>query len=269
MITLTVDYELSAAEQIRDIMRGIDPEGKHYTGTDLTEMLAFIKENRPDVVCLGIEPTAAHTVKVAKTVMQAAPSTNIIFVSEHSKCALDAFKIHASGYLIKPVSEEALREEILNLRYPVRSDRTEKLRIQCFGNFGVFGSQGLIKFKRSLSKEAFAYLVDRRGAGCTVGELCSILWEDKQSDRSLKSQCRVIMAALKKDLTDAGYGDVIIKEWNTWAVDPEKVNCDYYDYLKRDSDNIEAFRGEYLSQYSWAEMTAGVLYDLTKKDADT
>lgn len=49
-------------------------------------------------------------------------------------------------------------------------------------------------------KEALAYLIDRRGAGCTVGEICSVLWEDRQTDKKLKSQCRVIMAALKREL---------------------------------------------------------------------
>ena len=39
-------------------------------------------------------------------------------------------------------------------------------------------------------------------------------------------------------------------------MDPERVDCDYYHYLDGDEG---AFRGEYMSNYSWAEMTLGGL----------
>lgn len=119
-----------------------------------------------------------------------------------------------------------------------------------------------MKFARSLSKEAFAYLVDRRGAGCTVGEICSILWEDRQADKMLKSQCRVILGSLKKDLETVGAGDVIVKNWNTWGIDTGKISCDYYEFLKGDALAENSFRGEYMAQYSWAEMTIGRLLEM-------
>ena len=89
----------------------------------------------------------------------------------------------------------------------------------------------------------------------------------RQADKKLKSQCRVIMAALKKDLDAVGAGDVLVKNWNTWGVDTTKISCDYYDFLKRDSGAINSFRGEYMAQYSWAEMTIGNLFDIN--DAGT
>lgn len=67
------------------------------------------------------------------------------------------------------------------------------------------------------------------------------------------------MSALRKDLEAAGAGDVIVKGWNQWAVDVSKIKCDYYDYLKNDPGAVRQFRGEYMSQYSWAEMTTGEL----------
>ena len=138
------------------------------------------------------------------------------------------------------------------------------LRIQCFGRFEVFGANGIVRFRRSLSKEAFAYLVDCRGASCTVGDICSVLWEDRTVDKNLKSQCRVILSALKKDLEAAGAGDVLVKNWNSWSLDTNKVTCDYYDFLNKDSKAVNTFLGEYMAQYSWAEKTAGRLNDKAK-----
>lgn len=140
--------------------------------------------------------------------------------------------------------------------------------MQCFGNFEVFADGSIVKFTRSLSKEALAYLVDRRGAGCTVGEICSVLWEDRQADKKLKSQCRVVMAALKADLAAIGAEEILVKNWNTWGVDASKISCDYFDFLKRDSIAVNSFRGEYMAQYSWAEMTVGTLFDITEAGSD-
>ena len=161
------------------------------------------------------------------------------------------------------------RDEIDNIKKSAAKKEEHysgKLRIQCFGNFEVFGENGIVRFSRSLSKEALAYLVDRRGAGCTVGEICSVLWEDRTADKALKSQCRVILGSLKKDLEQAGAGDVIVKYWNTWGIDTDKVKCDYYAFLRKDSDAVNSFRGEYMVQYSWAEMTVGRLYNITQDE---
>ena len=40
------------------------------------------------------------------------------------------------------------------------------------------------------------------------------------------------------------------------VIDTTKINCDYHKYLKT---GIPPFRGEYMSQYSWAEKTLGLL----------
>jgi len=264
MITLAVDDRLPTAQQIRDIMIGIDPEGAHWAGDDPEELLGSVKEKKPDIVWLDIEMPGMGGLEVASEIKKKSPDTNIVFVTGFPHYAVDAFGMHVSGYVMKPANEEKLRKEIENLRRPIPQKDDSLLKVQCFGNFEVFGKDGILKFSRSLGKEAFAYLIDRRGAGCTVGEICSVLWEDKQADKKLKSQCRVIMAALKNDLEKAGAGDVLVKNWNIWGVDTSKISCDYYHFLKGDSGSVNSFRGEYMSQYSWAEMTIGNLIDISE-----
>ena len=41
----------------------------------------------------------------------------------------------------------------------------------------------------------------------------------------------------------------------------EILDCDYYDYLKNGKPD---FMGEYMSQYSWAEGTCGMLWQKNK-----
>ena len=269
MVTLAIDDVLTDAQLIRDLMTEIDPEGSHYAGSDAAEMQKLAIEVKPDVIWLDVEMKGRSGLEMAAEIGKVLPDSNLVFVTDRAEYAVEAFSLHVSGFVIKPVTKERIREEIAHLRKPIKSlENSALLRVQCFGNFEAFGRDGRLKFKRSLSKEALAYLVDRRGAGCTVGEICSVLWEDKQTDKGLKSQCRVIMAALKKDLTEAGAGDVLVKGWNTWGIDTSKISCDYYDFLNNDSAAVNSFRGEYMAQYSWAEMTVGSLFDISAESQE-
>ena len=54
--------------------------------------------------------------------------------------------------------------------------------------------------------------------------------------------------------------DILIKKWNYLALDTKKVDCDYYRFLKGDIDAINTFHGEYMSNYSWAELTTAFLH---------
>ena len=269
MITIACDDVLSIAQQIREMVEEIDPYGTHHACSDVEELFSLAGKTKPDIVWLDIEMPGASGLEASAEIKKVSPDTNIVFVTAYTDYAIDAFKMHAGGYVLKPVSEQRLRDEIDNIRRS--SGKKEEhnsglLRIQCFGNFEVFGKNGIVRFSRSLSKEALAYLVDRRGAGCTVGEICSVLWEDRTADKALKSQCRVILGSLKKDLEQAGAAGVIVKYWNTWGIDTDKVECDYYAFLRKDSTAVNSFRGEYMAQYSWAEMTVGRLYNITQDE---
>ena len=44
------------------------------------------------------------------------------------------------------------------------------------------------------------------------------------------------------------------------SIRPELLDCDYYRMLDGDVNAVNSFRGEYMKQYTWAELTAGRLY---------
>lgn len=268
MVTLAIDDRLSVAQQVAEMMAEIDPGGWHTAEDDPTRLLSSVEENKPDIVWLEIVMPGMNGLEMAAKIKQISPETNIVFVTDFPEYAIDAFGMHVSGFVVKPATVDKLREEIDNLRHPVSAKRECRVRVQCFGNFEVFVDGNIMKFARSLGKEALAYLVDRRGAGCTVSEICSVLWEDRQADKKLKSQCRVVMAALKNDLAALGADDILVKNWNTWGVDASKISCDYYDFLKKDRLAVNSFRGEYMAQYSWAEMTVGSLFGITGASED-
>jgi hypothetical protein len=170
----------------------------------------------------------------------------------------EAFDLHASGYLMKPVTVPEVQRELADLRYPVQEE-APLLRVQAFGNFEVFFQGRPVHFRRSRTKELFAYLIDRRGAGSTMGELISILWEGRLDTPGVRSQLRSLITDLRTTLQALGQEAVIIKRRDLIAVDPKQVDCDYYRFLAGDRSPGNLFRGEYMSNYSWGETTLGAL----------
>ena len=128
------------------------------------------------------------------------------------------------------------------------------LTAKCFGTFDVFVNGKSLTFERSKSKELLAYLIDRRGCSVTSGELRTILWEDSGNEKSKSTYLQLLKRDLLQTLKKAGVGDVLNLSWNKYAVDITKICCDYYDYLDNKPEGIRAYNGEFMSQYSWAEL---------------
>lgn len=52
---------------------------------------------------------------------------------------------------------------------------------------------------------------------------------------------------------------VLINDWQRRGIRADRVDCDYYDWKKGKPWAINDYQGEYMTQYSWAEMTHGAL----------
>ena len=167
-------------------------------------------------------------------------------------------QIFVSGFLLKPANEADVRNVLEHLRYPPENAPVG-IKIQCFGNFEIFVGGRALAFKRSKSKELLAYLVDRNGATCTNGEMLAVLWEDKPDTASLHSHLRNLIFDLSHTLEDAGVNGLLVRGRSTLALDTSKVDCDYYNFLRGDRSAFNSYRGEYMTQYSWAEVTRSAL----------
>ena len=139
-----------------------------------------------DLILMDIEMPGMSGIALAQRLKELCPRGNLIFVTGFSQYMAEAFQLHASGYIRKPVTVKAVEEELRNLRYPVQERAVPTLRVQAFGNFEVFYGGRPVHFSRSRTKELFAYLIDRRGAGSTMGELISILWEGHLDTPSIR-----------------------------------------------------------------------------------
>lgn len=220
--------------------------------------LEWLKENRADVAFLDINMGEMSGLELAKRMKELIPSIAVIFLTGYSEYALDAFSLHASGYLMKPVTKKDIEEELENLR-PLKRSAPARLFVSTFGNFELIFDGAPVKFERSKAKELFACLIDRRGAALTMEEISARLWEEEDYSPSKLRQIHTFIASMMRTLEAVGLGDAVIKQYNAVAVNPRKIECDYFRFMERDPEAIASFNGEYMSNYSWAEFTAGML----------
>lgn len=260
MNLIAVDDERLALENLISKLRKIQPlaviRGFQHPQVALTEIQNGFQ---PDVAFLDVEMYGMNGIELALRFKKAFPKINLIFVTGFSEYASEAFALRASGYITKPVSIERLQEELENLRHPLPKRKTH-IRVQTFGNFEIFIDDEPLKFQRHRTKELLAYLVDRRGAGLTMAELAAVLYENQRYNRSLQNQLRVHISDLLRTLQSVGASKIILKKRNFIAVDVNQFECDYYRFLSGDVSAMNIFTGEYMSNYSWAEITAGQVY---------
>ena len=252
MITVSIDDNKSSAEALAEMMQEIDPHGTHLYFTHPVRGLDYIRDNPIDVCFTDIMMPGMSGIELAKNVKEAKPRCNIVFVTAFAEYALNAVSLRASGYLLKPVSKDDLLTELDNLRFPPELHRTHRIEVRCFGKFEVYADGNPLIFKRLRTKEFFAYLVDQKGKLVTNGEMISILWEDQPESERLKAQIR----HLYKDLKDTLHpfdNDILIRSSNVYAIKDDKIDCDYYEYLKGNPAAVNLYQGEYMSQYSWGE----------------
>ena len=259
MNILIVDDEKAAIENLKEVLEEIfGDKASLSTANRAEKALKIVEESSEtfDVAFLDIEMPKMSGLELAVKIKDMSPKTDIIMVTAYSEYALDALRLHVSDYLLKPATPDDVQRALDNLHRPEEKKEPEPgtLRVICFGNFEVFAGDKPVVFRRSRTKELFAYLVDRRGAACTMGELMGVLYEDENSD-SRKSWMRMLIQDMRKTFEALGMGDVIIKAWNTVAVNTSMLDCDYYKMLDGNPSALNDYYGEYMTQYSWAEMS--------------
>lgn len=246
MKILLVDDEKLQLARLEESVRSVVPSADIVTYTNPVLALSENKNTKIDIAFLDIEMPKLNGIQLAKALKGINPKINIVFVTAFDRFALDAMKMHASGFVTKPVNQEKIFEEINGLRYPVELTPTKKLQIKCFGNFEVFHDGQPLKFAYSKSKELFAYLVDREGSAININELNAVLWEEDHT-----SYLRNLISDIQKTLAKIGASDVFIKRHNECYIDTSKVDCDAYEYKNNNPEAIRMYRGEYMYQYSW------------------
>lgn len=266
MTILLIDDEPLALEMLKDSVAEACPDAVLHPFLKTSEALAFLQANPVDIAFLDIQMRGMSGLEMAVKCKQLYPKINLIFATGYDSYAIDAMTMHASGYIMKPITAEKVKKELMNLRHPLQSRPGTKLQVKCFGNFDVCLPDGTpLQFARAKSKELLAYLVYRKGTPCSVRELAAVLFEDSDYDRKQQVYLQKIISSMMQTLKQYDLASIVQKRYNSISLDVSVLDCDYYRFLELDPGAINSYTGEFLSQYSWAEFMTGYLDRLTEK----
>ena len=254
MRAIAVDDELYMLENLTEaVAASVDIESVEAFSA-CSAALAYVEENYVDIAFLDINMRGMGGLELAKKIMEIRPNCKIVFCTGYEEYAIPAFKLHASGYLMKPISAKDVQVEIDNIKGVRQKEKL--LTVNCFGNFEVYAKDQKLLFKRLKTKELFAFLVDRKGAGMTAKQICAVLFPDDMDDNKNAAYLRQLVLDLKNTLKAVGAENVLRHETPCYRVDTSLIQCDYLSYLETGKPE---FYGEYMMQYSWAEETCASL----------
>ncbi len=233
--------------------------------TNPLEALEYLKENQADAAFLDIDMPEINGIQLAVKIKDMQPDVAIVFLTGYSDYAIEAFKIHANGYLLKPIEKEKLEVEVEHILADKGNVKYPHVFAKTFGIFDFLIDGQPVKFARSKAKELLAYLIDKQGSGVKRAVAFAALYEDEMYDRKMQKQFDVIIRSLKTTLAENGVDDILEIESGELRVNPDLFECDLYLLLKGEAAAVNSYRGEYMSTYYWANITEAFLSETIAK----
>lgn len=226
--------------------------------THPADALVRLKSSKADIAILDINMPDIDGITLAERLTEQAPDISIIFLTSYDKYALDAYRIHPSGYILKPLTPDRLALEInyaMSKKRPGPVQPCPRVEARTFGEFVLMAEGRTVKFARSQSKEALACLIDKRGGNVTRSELYAAVRDNQPYDRAGQKYIDTIIRSMRDTLREYGVSDIVEMSGGKLRVRTELIDCDLFRFFSGDREAISAFKGEYMYSYQWARQT--------------
>ena len=82
------------------------------------EAIKYAKENRISLAFLDIELGLTNGIDLCNELLEINPRMNIIFLTAYPEYSIEAWDTEASGFMVKPITLEGVKEQLKKLRHP-------------------------------------------------------------------------------------------------------------------------------------------------------
>ena len=263
MKVIYVDDEELARLNFRIVAEPLGEGDELHLFDDAQSTLEWVRSNDVNVAFLDLElDDDMGGMELARRLQQLRPSVVVVFVTAYSQHALEAFGVGAIGYVLKPYTCEDIRRELAKAAR-IRPIRSSRVYIQTIPTLQVEVHGTPLELPGGKVGELLALLVDRAGAGVSTGEAIACLWPNRPNDRNTATLMRMTAKRLMDALRKAGIEQIIgIGKRKKWII-RDMVDCDLYRILDGEPHAADCYDGEYLREYSWAEVTNAHLARIT------
>ncbi len=101
------------------VLKKVFPSATIIGFTKCSEAIEYVKNNHVSLAFLDIEMGKTCGLNLCEELIKINPDLNVIFLTAYANYSIDAWKTGASGFVLKPISVESIKEQLNKLRFPV------------------------------------------------------------------------------------------------------------------------------------------------------
>lgn len=272
---IAIDDEYIALERLKRVLIEIDYIELIGTFTEPESALEFLLTNKEkiDIIFLDIEMPRINGLELAEKIISNDIEVDIVFLTAYNQYALEAFRVHAISYLLKPIDKEEIEKQ-LNYIYrkkqiSKKDVQNKKIFVQGFGGFWCRTEDGkLINWRTKKAEELVALLIHYQGRELTREMIIDILWPEKDSKKAINNM-HTTCYYIRKKLKESGIKDFLIRYKNSYYIDIEDDQVDFICFSKKINkihqqsitsliQLANTYKGQYLKdiEYEWAKPRA-------------
>lgn len=155
------------------------------------EALQEIPKLAVDILLLDIEMPGMTGFELAQHLLDSGIDIPIVFTTAYQQYALQAFRVQALDYLMKPIDLPTINQldERLRKHYGNRpkQSHTEQLHVQLYGQVYAKKEAELIKWPTRITEELFYYFLLHDNKLCSKWRIIDDLWGDIDNKRTLSN----------------------------------------------------------------------------------
>ena len=203
-----VDDEIPVLNLLKMFLQKTGQVNVLETFTEPLAVLDKISKIKPDVVFLDIEMPEMNGLELASRLTEQDDELMVVFVTGYNQYALEAFHVNALDYLLKPVNLNSIQRCVLRLLKLKGLGHQQNFvgnsqRICCFGDFEVYGNNGLVKWATRKVEEMLAYFIVYRDSNIDGWSLGEFLWPEEEPDK-VKTNLHTSLYRLRKTIKEEG-----------------------------------------------------------------
>ena len=156
---MIVDDEAPARSELKYLLDELGQTEVVSEAASVREAVEKLKEYPCDVMFLDVNMPEATGMQLAEALQHLKYPPAVVFVTAYSEFALDAFKVHAIDYLIKPVEKDSLAQAVARVREHIalhnRAQRAERIPVEKAGKKILINIDSI---RYIMARDDYAYL---------------------------------------------------------------------------------------------------------------
>lgn len=118
---IVADNESGVLFLLSSILNKLDGVQLVGMAKNASDTLRLVKEQKPDLALLDIQLPDMKGIELAEKLRELKPDIYIVFITAHKEYSLEAFRLYAYDYILKPIDRERVINTIRRIQQAVQA----------------------------------------------------------------------------------------------------------------------------------------------------